>query len=214
MHSLLLPMQFGPTFMRMPPSGYRYFALYKPQNMLSQFTGKEGGPFLGDLGFDFPQGSHAIGRLDKYSEGLLLITTNPAITRLLFQGQVPHRRTYVVQVRNPMSLETLQHLRKGVFISSGNDALWLTSPCEAEIIPRPETLAPGEQELPEFVPQTWLRITLCEGRFHQVRKMVHALRHKCFRLIRTSIEDLSLGAMRPGEIRELPDNDFFRLLRL
>lgn len=198
----------------MSSSTHRYFALYKPQNMLSQFVGKEEGPFLGDLGFDFPEGSHAIGRLDKNSEGLLLVCTNRAVTKLLFQSKEPHRRTYVVQVRYHMNEDTLQQLRNGVSISAENNSEWLTSPCEADIIPKPDPLPPAEEELAEFIPHTWLRMTLTEGRFHQVRKMVHALRHKCCRLIRVSIEDLTLDSLKPGEVREMAEEDFFRLLKL
>lgn len=198
----------------MSSSTHRYFALYKPQNMLSQFVGKEDGPFLGDLEFDFPEGSHAIGRLDKNSEGLLLVCTNTAITKLLFQSKVPHRRTYLVQVRHHVTEETLEQLRNGVYITSNNDSLWLTSPCEADIIPEPNPLYPALEQLPPFLPHTWLRITLTEGRFHQVRKMVRTVRHKCYRLIRDSIEDLSIGNMKPGEVREVAEEDFFRLLKL
>jgi len=63
---------------------HRYFIIHKPRNMVSQFVSSHDVRLLGDLDFDFPEGTHAIGRLDKDSEGLLLLTTNKRITRLLF----------------------------------------------------------------------------------------------------------------------------------
>ncbi|MBL7764628.1 MAG: rRNA pseudouridine synthase [Chitinophagaceae bacterium] len=193
---------------------YRYFILYKPVNMLSQFVGAEVGPFLGDLGFKFPEGSHAIGRLDKESEGLLLVCTNKKVTKLLFESKVPHRRTYLVQVLQKMTPETLQKLREGVSIRIGIEDYWTTSPCEAEIIDKPSNLAVLENELKDFIPQTWLRITLTEGKFRQVRKMVFTLRHKCRRLIRESIEGLNINEMSAGDVREISEEDFFTLLKL
>ena len=111
--------------------------------MESQFVSPYAGPLLGDIEFDFPEGTHAIGRLDKHSEGLLL--------------------------------------------------------------PKP---------LPDHLTTSWLRITLTEGRFHQVRKMVAAVRHRCLRLLRVSIEDLVLGDLPPGNIREVDEDTFFTLLQL
>lgn len=84
--------------------------------MLSQFISEKDGALLGDLSFDFPPGTHAIGRLDKHSEGLLLLTTNKKVTRLLFQGDILHKRTYLVQVKKMVNEETLQRLRNGVSI--------------------------------------------------------------------------------------------------
>ncbi len=77
---------------------HRYFIVYKPVNMVSQFVSTHQVNLLHQLNFVFPEGTHAIGRLDQNSEGLLLLTTNKKITKLLFQGPVPHNRTYLVQV--------------------------------------------------------------------------------------------------------------------
>ena len=81
-------------------NAHRYFLVNKPYNMVSQFVSSHDVRLLGDLNFDFPEGTHAIGRLDQNSEGLLLLTTNKKITKLLFQGPIPHKRTYLVQVKN------------------------------------------------------------------------------------------------------------------
>jgi 23S rRNA pseudouridine2457 synthase len=198
----------------MVESCHRYFVLNKPQHVVSQFTGNHDVDMLGTLDFSFPEGIHAVGRLDSMSEGLLLLTTNTKITRLLFQGSKPHRRTYLVRVKNIVSDETLQKLRTGVSIRIDEGKYYITPPCEVEIVDPPDTLFPHQLEQREYVPHTWLTISLYEGKYHQVRKMVFAVGHRCQRLIRISIEDLHLGTLAPGAVRELKENEFFELLKL
>jgi 23S rRNA pseudouridine2457 synthase len=193
---------------------FRYFVLNKPVGMESQFVSPYEGDLLGDLDFHFPEGTHAIGRLDKHSEGLLLLTTNKKITALLFQSKVPHKRTYLVQVKHEVSSEGLETLRSGISIRIRGGGYYTTPACDVHIVDRPEKYFPNEHEECYPLKSTWLTITLTEGKFHQVRKMVLAIRHKCVRLIRTSIEDLELGDLPPGKIREMEEEDFFRLLKL
>ncbi len=193
---------------------HRYFIVYKPVNMVSQFVSTHQVNLLHQLNFAFPEGTHAIGRLDQNSEGLLLLTTNKKITRLLFQGPVPHNRTYLVQVKNLVSPDTIDKLAGGIEISATNGKTFKTTTCKVSLLEQPLHLAVAEKPLHENVQSSWLEIILTEGRFHQVRKMVAAVHHKCIRLIRTSIEDIHIGSMRPGEVIELNENDFFKLLKL
>ncbi len=191
---------------------HRYFILNKPYNMVSQFTSTHDVKLLGDLNFNFPEGTHAIGRLDNHSEGLLLLTTDKRVTRLLFQGEVPHTRTYLVQVKNVISKESIGRLRTGVSIRVKGGGEYITTACEVTIVPKPEKLFSSGYVLREDVPSTWLHITLTEGKFHQVRKMVAAVHHRCKRLIRISIEGIQLGNLLPGEVREIEGFDFFEKL--
>lgn len=193
---------------------HRYFILNKPYNMVSQFVSSHSVPLLGSLNFTFPDGTHAIGRLDQNSEGILLLTTNKKITKLLFQGPIPHKRTYLVQVKNLVESFTIQQLCNGVEISSSNGTHFKTTPCDVKIVPKPAQLFEAGNSLHENVVTTWLQITLTEGKFHQVRKMVSAVHHKCLRLIRITIEDISIGNMQPGDVIELKEADFFSLLKL
>jgi len=192
----------------------RYFIINKPYNMVSQFVSKEDVGLLGDLDFDFPEGIHAIGRLDSLSEGLLILTTNKRVTKLLFQGKAPHKRTYIIRVKNKVSTENLELLRTGVTIKVKGGVDYLTPPCEVDIIPEPEYLFPHQLELRDYVPHTWLSMSLYEGKFHQVRKMVSAINHPCKRLVRTSIENLVLSDLEPGCVRELEEENFFDLLQI
>jgi 23S rRNA pseudouridine2457 synthase len=182
--------------------------------MVSQFVSSHQVQLLGDLDFSFPEGTHAIGRLDNHSEGLLILTTNKKVTNLLFQGKVPHKRTYLVKVKYEVSQENLQLLRTGISIPVKNGKYYTTASCEAEIIPRPENLFKSEYETTEYIPHTWLKITLTEGKFHQVRKMVSAIHHRCVRLIRHSIEDLELTDLPVGGVREIDEKVFFQQLKI
>ena len=192
----------------------RYFIVYKPVNMVSQFVSTHQVNLLHQLNFSFPEGTHAIGRLDQNSEGLLLLTTNKKITKLLFQGAVPHQRTYLVQVKNKVEPAIVEKLANGIDISAPNGSLFTTTPCLVQLVNQPIGLSIVDKPLHPNVQTTWLEITLTEGRFHQVRKMVAAVNHKCIRLIRTSIENIKIGAMQPGDVVEMEEEKFYQLLNL
>jgi 23S rRNA pseudouridine2457 synthase len=198
----------------MSENGYRYYAIHKPYDMVSQFISSHQVRLLGDLHYHFPEGIHAIGRLDNHSEGLLLLSTNPKVTRLLFQGEITHGRAYLVQVKNKVTDETIQKLKEGITIQIKGGGNYITKPCKVEIVSKPDYLDSPAHEIPSHLPHTWLKIELTEGKFHQVRKMVAAVHHKCKRLIRLSIEDLELGNMQAGEVLELEESNFFQLLKI
>ena len=180
--------------------------------MVSQFISTHDVRLLGDLDFDFPAGTHAIGRLDSASEGLLILTTNKKVTRLLFQGAKKHKRKYLVMVKNVVSLETLELLRNGISFKVKGGVNYVSLPCEVEIIPDPAALYPYTADHRERFPHTWLLITLTEGKFHQVRKMVWGVKHPCFRLIRLSITNITIQDIKPSGIKELEEKTFFELL--
>jgi len=194
---------------------HRYFLLHKPINMVSQFVSSHDVPLIGNIDFDFPEGTHAIGRLDKNSEGLLLLTTNSKVTRLLFQSEQPHTRTYLVQIINQIQPETILKLTKGIAISAPEGKKFITTPCEVKLVNKPSYIQElSTKPLHENVTNSWITITLTEGKFHQVRKMVAAVKHKCLRLIRISIEDIELGDINPGEVKEVTEEYFFEKLKL
>ena len=193
---------------------HRYFVIHKPYDMVSQFKSPDKVGLLGDLDFEFPEGIHAIGRLDNNSEGLLILTTNKKVTKLLFQGLVPHKRTYWVMVNKIVSEESVEMLKNGVSIRVGEFEDYNTGPCEVSIIQKPDNLFPYRYTLNERIQYSWLSITIPEGKFHQVRKMVAAIKQQCKRLIRVSIEDLEIGDLAPGAVREIEETDFFKKLKI
>lgn len=192
----------------------RYFIIYKPYKMVSQFVSPDKVNLLGALDFDFPEGIHAIGRLDNNSEGLLILTTNKKVTALLFQGEVPHKRTYLVQVEKHVSPERLLQLQTGVEIRIKGGDYYTTLPSDVTIVEKPKDLPARGHAYREDLPHTWLLISLTEGKYHQIRKMVSNVHHHCKRLIRVSIEDLEIGDLQPGEVRELEEEEFFRKLKI
>lgn len=195
---------------------HQYFVLNKPCGMVSQFISPDGDKvgLLGELDFSFPKGIHAIGRLDKDSEGLLLLTTDKRITRLLFESKTPHKRTYLVQVRRQVTEAALHQLQTGIEIIIEGGRVYTTPPCNVQVVSKPEALFADPFAYAAQIESSWLRITLTEGKFRQVRKMVAAAGHRCMRLIRVSIEDLHLDGLQPGAIREYTQEQYFSLLHL
>jgi 23S rRNA pseudouridine2457 synthase len=192
----------------------RYFIINKPYKMVSQFISPDKVNLLGDIDFDFPEGTHAIGRLDNNSEGLLILTTNKRVTALLFQSEKPHNRTYLVQVEKVITEERLKQLQTGITIRIKGGDYYTTTPCQVEVVEKPTNLPKRGHEFRDDLPQSWLLITLTEGKYHQIRKMVSSVYHHCKRLIRVSIEDLELGDLQPGCVKELEEEDFFRKLKI
>lgn len=201
-------------FAHITPPNHRYFIINKPYNMVSQFVSSHKVKLLGDLDFDFPKETHAVGRLDSNSEGLLILTTNKKVTKLLFESDAKHKRTYLVQVENVVSNEALQQLRTGVTIRVKGGGDYITAACTANLIQKPENLFTAGYKSSEYKTYSWLLLSLTEGKFRQVRKMVAAVRHPCKRLIRVAIEDLTLGDLQPGCVKEIEENDFFKLLKI
>lgn len=180
--------------------------------MVSQFVSTHEVGLLGDLKFNFPDGTHAIGRLDKDSEGLLLLTTDKRVTRLLFLAKTPHMRTYLVMVQNEITEQTFQQLKEGIPIKIKNGETYMAAPSDIQIIKDPTSYCHLATDKREKYPHTWLLITLTEGKYRQVRKMVLAARHRCLRLIRLSISGIDLGDMNPGEVWETDEQTFYKLL--
>ena len=195
-------------------NAHRYFLLNKPMNMVSQFVSTHQVQLLSNINFDFPEGTHAIGRLDQMSEGLLLLTTNKKVTKLLFQGTRPHVRTYLVQLKNKVHQDTLKQLQNGVKISASNGSSYTTTPCKVDLIESPINLWENGIVLHKNQQSDWLRIELTEGKYHQVRKMVATMHHRCIRLVRWSIEEITVESIAPGEVQEVTEEYFFKALNL
>lgn len=182
---------------------HRYFIVNKPYGMVSQFVSPDAVPLLGDLDFPFPESTHAIGRLDATSEGLLILTTDKRVTRLLYSGTKAHQRSYLVMVRHKVTAETLTKLQEGIVIPVANREPYIAKPVAVEMITDPQRIYPYATDPREAYPHTWLLITLTEGKFRQVRKMVMAAKHRCLRLIRVSIGGLVLDDLPPGVVKEI-----------
>lgn len=179
---------------RPPASARRYIALWKPYDVLSQFTAElPGQRTLAECGL--PGGVYPAGRLDRDSEGLLLLTDDgPLIKRLLAPGS-GHPRTYWVQVDGVPDDVALERLRAGVPIKGGR-----TLPCAAATLDVTPDLPPRDPPIRarKSVPTTWLALTLREGKNRQVRRMTAAIGHPTLRLVRVAIGGVTLDGLRPG----------------
>lgn len=190
----------------------RYFIIYKPFGVLTQFTGEE--PTLASLGV-FPREVYPVGRLDKDSEGLLLITDDKILNHHLLNPRFGHQRTYWAQVEGTPTPESLAKLRSGVMITvDGRE--YKTKPALAKILdPAPEL---PERNPPiryrASIPDTWIELTLIEGKNRQVRKMTAAVGFPTLRLVRFSMEKINIKGMKVGEIIELDEQTVYHQLGL
>jgi 23S rRNA pseudouridine2457 synthase len=186
---------------------HRHFKIYKPYGYLSQFitNQKKAGKhkLLGEL-FDFPEGTMSIGRLDKDSEGLLLLTTNGKLSTLITAGNT--EKEYYVQLDGKITDEALELLRHGLEISI-NGKLYQTIPCKAERLPETPVFPEREKKIRDerHGPTSWISITLTEGKFRQVKKMTATVGFPTLRLVRVRIGNETLGKMNSGEVQELDE---------
>lgn len=175
----------------------RLILLNKPFNVMSAFTDQEGRPTLAD--YVPVKGVYPAGRLDRDSEGLLLLTDDGALQARISEPRFHLPKTYLVQVEGIPGDDSLQQLRNGVQLNDG-----LTRPAQVERIEAP-TLWPRQPPVRTRanIPDCWISLTISEGRNRQVRRMTAAVGHPTLRLVRWRIGDWTLDGLAPGEWREL-----------
>ncbi len=190
---------------------FRYFLLHKPYGYLSQFT-KEHPDHLtiSDLG-DFPKEVYPVGRLDKDSEGLLLLTDDKKLNNRLLNPAFQHPRTYWAQVEGIPDKQALTGLSKGVEIRV-NKKKYLTLPAKIELLKSSDHI---EERDPPIryranIPTTWLQLTLVEGKNRQVRRMCAKVGYPVLRLIRMGIGRLSLDSIPRGTFIELNQEEIYQ----
>lgn len=187
---------------------------YKPYGMLTRFTpDTQGQTTLADLSPRLPDAVYPLGRLDKDSEGLLLLSDDPALNHRLLDPRFRHRRTYWAQVEGIPTPEALEALQKGVPIKTEKGP-YRTLPAEAGILAPPPAVPERNPPIRyrASIPDTWIEITLTEGKNRQVRRMCAAVGYPVLRLIRVRIQELELGALAPGRVREMERGELLRKL--
>ena len=181
-----------------PPAEPRLLLLNKPFDVLTQFADADGRATLKDF-VDVP-GVYPAGRLDRDSEGLLLLTNDGSLQARIADPKHKLPKTYWVQVEGEVSEEQLERLRRGVELNDG-----LTLPAQARLLDEPE-LWPRHPPVRfrKSVPTAWLELVIREGRNRQVRRMTAAVGLPTLRLVRVHIGPWSLDGLQPGEWREVP----------
>jgi 23S rRNA pseudouridine2457 synthase len=181
----------------------RYFIVYKPFNVLSQFTSQEGKRVLKDF-FTVPNDVYPVGRLDFDSEGLLLLTNDKQLNHRLLDPKFGHEREYWVQVDGSIDNAALEMLRSGVTINLDGKP-YNTRRCQAEKFDSapevPERDPPIRHRA--HIPTSWIKMILQEGKNRQVRKMTAKAGFPTLRLIRYRIGKITLDGLRPGDMREI-----------
>ena len=174
----------------------------KPFNVLSQFTDRSteaSGRETLSRYIGIPH-VYAAGRLDRDSEGLLLLTDDGKLQARIANPKHKMAKTYWVQVEGAPQEEALQSLRRGVQLKDG-----VTQPAKAQLMDEPEGLWSRNPPIRvrKSVPDSWIEMTIREGKNRQIRRMTAAIGHPCLRLIRAQIGDWHLGDLKPGEYKRL-----------
>ncbi|MGB3201827.1 MAG: pseudouridine synthase [Nodosilinea sp.] len=196
---------------------YQYILFYKPYDVLSQFS--EGNtPPASDAesrltlkDFIPVADVYPVGRLDRDSEGLMLLTNHGRVQHRLSDPRFAHPRTYWVQVEQVPSAAALAKLRQGVMVKG-----YRTLPCRVARLHAEPLLPPRDPPIRvrQSIPTAWLEMTLKEGKNRQVRRMTAAVGHPTLRLVRVAIAHLHLGTLEPGQWRVATADERQRLLQL
>ena len=189
-----------------------YYLIYKPFNVLSQFTSEDGKQTLKDF-FDVPNDVYPIGRLDYDSEGLLILSNDKKLNHALLNPEFEHEREYWAQVDGDITMEAINDLRAGVDITI-DGKIYRTKKCGAMLL-REDPIVPERNppiRVRKSIPTSWVKLILTEGKNRQVRKMTAAVGYPTLRLIRNRIEKLTIEGLEPGEMRMFGEKELYHLL--
>lgn len=195
-------------------SDYKYYIIYKPYGMLSQFKQDGKRAVLGEL-FDFEKDVYPVGRLDADSEGLLILSNDKSLNDKLLKPSNKHSRTYLAQVEGQCTEVAAAQLENGVTISLDGKA-YNTLPANCEVVF-------GEPVLPDrhppiryrkYLPTSWVRLTLIEGKNRQVRKMTASVGFPTLRLVRERIEGIKVYGMQPGDVIQISGKELYAKLKI
>lgn len=185
----------------------RILLLNKPYDVLCQFTDSEGRQTLAD--FISEKGLYPAGRLDRDSEGMVLLTDDGSLQHCIAHPKHKMPKTYWVQVEGEPDEAAIEQLRKGVELKDG-----ITQPASVKRMAEP-AIWPRNPPIRyrATIPTSWLSLTISEGRNRQVRRMTAAVGYPTLRLIRWAIGPWQLEGLQPGQWRELPDVEIKALIQ-
>jgi 23S rRNA pseudouridine2605 synthase len=170
-----------------------YLMFNKPVNVLTTLDAEEERPIVKDFLKGVRERVYPVGRLDFDSEGLLLITNDGELAHAVTHPAKKIPKTYMVKVKGVLDDTGIGMLRKGVRLEDG-----MTAPAEVRPVKR-------------LKQNSWIEITIHEGRKRQIRRMLKAVGHPVIRLMRTKIDGVKLGSLKPGELRHLSNEEIKKL---
>ncbi|MFI5307574.1 MAG: pseudouridine synthase [Polyangiales bacterium] len=173
-----------------------YYLLHKPREMVTTLSDPEQRATVADLMKGISERVFPVGRLDYHTSGALLMTNDGEMAQALLHPRKQVPKVYVAKLKGPLSLRELQALRSGVVLDGGEKTR------EAELFVVNEERG-----------NTWLQITITEGKNRQVHRMGEAIGHRVMRLFRLSFAGLSVDGLRPGQHRQLTDGEVATLKR-
>jgi 23S rRNA pseudouridine2457 synthase len=193
---------------------HKYYIIYKPFQVLSQFTSENDKACLKDY-FEVPKDVYPVGRLDFDSEGLLLLTNDKSLNHRLLHPGFAHERGYRVQVEGLITNEALQQLSSGLTIHIDGKP-FRTAVAKASRLPANISIPDRNPPIRfrKHIPTSWIKLIITEGKNRQVRKMTAATGFPTLRLIRYSLAALTLDPMLPGDMIEMNQNDVYGKLGL
>jgi 23S rRNA pseudouridine2605 synthase len=178
------------------PQPFVYLMLNKPKNVVSTLDDPGGRTTVKDYLRGVSVRVFPVGRLDFDSEGLMLLTNNGELAQAMLHPRYHVPKTYVIKVKGVLTDEEIRNLEQGVGLEDG-----MTGPAQVKKIRKVEA-------------NSWLEITIREGRKHQVKRMLEAVGHPVIKLLRIRMGSLSLGDLQPGEFRFLTDREANTLRQL
>jgi len=171
-----------------------YYLVHKPREMVTTLNDPEGRENLGKLLKKVPERVYPVGRLDYHTSGVLLVTNDGALTDALLNPRRTVPKIYAAKLRGHLDVPELDKLRNGVQLDDG----YITKPAEVFVI-REESK------------NTWIQVTLTEGKNRQIHRMADAIGHPVLRLVRTEFAGLKAEDLRPGHWRELKKRELDKL---
>lgn len=170
-----------------------YYAFYKPRKVITSLIDPQGRPTVKDFIKSIKFRVYPVGRLDYDSEGLLILTNDGELAYQIMHPSSEIEKTYMVKVDGIVEEKTIEKLRKGIKLEGK-----LAVPVSVHLVRHLKA-------------NSWIRITLHEGRKRQIRKMLERVGHPVIRLIRISIDGVKLGELKPGQFRPLTDEELAKL---
>jgi len=180
--------------------GYQYYKLYKPFGVLTQFSkDTENQKCLKDI-IQVSRDVYPVGRLDKDSEGLLILSNDAGLTDWLLNPKNKRAKTYWAQVEGIITDEAIERLAEGVSIKIKKKDFTVKAAdiSKLEEVHLPERIPPIRKR--ESIPTSWIELSISQGKNRQIRRMLAKLGFPVLRLARYRIEDLTIEGMEAGEL--------------